>query len=211
MLEHQAIVAQASSDLWVLDMPNQVLREIKCAPPPEALLRAVELGVGAPILADGDIIGERIWGRPISVVRKWGAAICTGFYFVRSTPSAIKIFQRTHFMITTKRQRMPKWQASDQWAINHALDDHVVDWEPGSQQKMKAIDNFATKFSDNNSHIGFTRNHRSKYPPCRSHLFHSHHAPRGICRLSLRLRSRPCTADDRLHARVPTRKSFGRV
>ena len=37
-----------------------------------------------PLLRDGDIIGERIWGRPLSLVRKWGAAICTGFYFVRS-------------------------------------------------------------------------------------------------------------------------------
>merc|ERR1719424_958460 len=28
-----------------------------------------------PLLRDGDIIGERIWGRPMSLVKKWGAAI----------------------------------------------------------------------------------------------------------------------------------------
>ena len=50
----------------------------------------------------------------MSVVKKWGAAICTGFYFVRSNPNTINIFRRTHFMIATKRQRMPKWQARAQ-------------------------------------------------------------------------------------------------
>ena len=45
----------------------------------------------APLLAEGmgDIIGERIWGRPLSVVKKWGAGICTGFYFVRTEDSDI--------------------------------------------------------------------------------------------------------------------------
>lgn len=57
----------------------------------------------------------------------------------------------------------PCLQASDQWAINHAIDDHVVDWEPGSRQKMKGIDSFQSKFFDNSSHVGFTRTHRSKY------------------------------------------------
>ena len=102
-----------------------------------------------------------------------------GFYFVRSTPRTIKIFQRTHFMISTKRQRMPRWdslhalertcsrtwqelsecmacgrwQASDQWAINHAIDDHVVEWEPGSRQRMAGIESFSSKFYDNSSHV----------------------------------------------------------
>jgi len=126
-------------------------------------LDAILLRSPAPILADGDFIGERIWGRPLSVVKKWGAAICTGFYFVRSNARTIKIFRRTHYMISTKRQRMPKWQASDQWAINHAIDDHVVEWEPGSRDKMKGIDSFQTKFYDNYSHVGYTRTHRSKF------------------------------------------------
>ena len=47
-------------------------------------------------------------------------------------------------------------QASDQWAINHAIDDHVVEWEEGSRQKMAPIDSFQTKFYDNSSHVGFT-------------------------------------------------------
>lgn len=82
-------------------------------------LDAIFLRSPAHILADGDLIGERIWGRPLSVVKKWGAAICTGFYFVRSTPQTIKIFRRTHFMIATKRQRMPKWQASSTCRVAH--------------------------------------------------------------------------------------------
>ena len=36
-------------------------------------LDALFLKSPAPIVADGDIIGERIWGRPLSVVKKWGA------------------------------------------------------------------------------------------------------------------------------------------
>ena len=41
-------------------------------------LDAILLRPPAPILADGDIIGERIWGRPLSVVKKWGAGIVVG-------------------------------------------------------------------------------------------------------------------------------------
>ena len=37
-------------------------------------LDALFLRSPAPILADGDIIGERIWGRPLSVVKRWDAA-----------------------------------------------------------------------------------------------------------------------------------------
>ena len=50
----------------------------------------------------GDIIGERIWGRPLSLVKKWGAAICTGFYFVRSNRRTVKIFRQTHRLIAEK-------------------------------------------------------------------------------------------------------------
>ena len=91
-------------------------------------LDALFLRNPAPILADGDIIGERIWGRPMSVVKKWGAGICTGFYFLRSNPRTIAIFRETHQKITAKRTKQPKWQASDQWAINHAVDDADVVW-----------------------------------------------------------------------------------
>ena len=86
----------------------------------------------AELQADGDIIGERIWGRPMSLVKKWGAAICTGFYFVRSTPSTIAIMSKSVNTIIHKRRTQPSWQASDQWAINHAINDQVVQWESGA-------------------------------------------------------------------------------
>ena len=47
-----------------------------------------------PLLAEGDIVASRIWGKPLSVVRKWGAGVCTGFYFLRSsnrTTSMLKV------------------------------------------------------------------------------------------------------------------------
>eukprot|EP00316_Scyphosphaera_apsteinii_P000510 CAMPEP_0119340276 /NCGR_PEP_ID=MMETSP1333-20130426/99999_1 /TAXON_ID=418940 /ORGANISM="Scyphosphaera apsteinii, Strain RCC1455" /LENGTH=914 /DNA_ID=CAMNT_0007351993 /DNA_START=40 /DNA_END=2784 /DNA_ORIENTATION=+ len=124
-------------------------------------LDAIILKSPEPLLRDGDIIGERIWGRPLSVVKKWGAAICTGFYFIRSTPQTISIFRRTHFLIAEKRKRQKKWQASDQWAINHAVDDQVVEWE--KEEIMKPITDSTTKFHDNTSHVGFTKLHRSKF------------------------------------------------
>lgn len=88
-------------------------------------LDALFLRSPEPLLRDGDIIGERIWGRPRNVVQKWGAAICTGFYFLRATAANVAIFRKTHHLIAEKRQRQPKWQASDQWAINNALDQQV--------------------------------------------------------------------------------------
>jgi len=95
-------------------------------------LDAIFLRSPEPLLRDGDIIGERIWGRPRNVVKKWGAAICTGFYFVRATSANVAIFRKTHFLIAEKRQRQPKWQASDQWAINNALDQQVRGVRPGT-------------------------------------------------------------------------------
>ena len=124
-------------------------------------LDALFLKSPAPILADGDIIGERIWGRPLSVVKKWGAGICTGFYFVRSTARTIAIFRHTHSKITTKRTRQPRWQASDQWAINHAVDDHEVIWQ--TPMPMKGISDYSGKYVDTSPAVGFTRRHRSKF------------------------------------------------
>ena len=40
---------------------------------------------------------------------------------------------------------MPLWQASDQWAINHAIYDANVRWH--SPSSMKGIADFSTKFS----------------------------------------------------------------
>ena len=124
-------------------------------------LDAVFLRNPAPILADGDIIGERIWGRPLSVVKRWGAAICTGFYFIRSTPQTIAIFRDTHKRIVVKRARQKLWQASDQWAINHAIDDAQVRWETPSP--MRSISDFETKFADNSRAWGYTTRHRVKF------------------------------------------------
>jgi hypothetical protein len=124
-------------------------------------LDALFLRSPAPILADGDIIGERIWGRPMSLVKKWGAAICTGFYFVRSNPQTIAIFRRTHEMIVSKRAKHPRWQASDQWAINHAVDEQEVEWT--TPMPMKPISDLDTKFVDMSAAIGYTRRHRSKF------------------------------------------------
>ena len=95
-------------------------------------LDAILLRSPEPLLRDGDIIGERIWGRPRAIVKIWGAAICTGFYFVRSTPSTIAIMSKSVNTIIHKRRTQPSWQASDQWAINHAINDQVVQWESGA-------------------------------------------------------------------------------
>ena len=124
-------------------------------------LDAILLRNPAPILADGDIIGERIWGRPLSVVKTWGAGICTGFYFLRSNANTIAIFQRTHRMIVDKRARQKKWQASDQWAINHAVDDSEVEWQ--TPMPMKGMSDYHTKYVDETPAIGYTKAHRSKF------------------------------------------------
>jgi hypothetical protein len=44
------------------------------------------------------------------MVKQWGAAICTGFYFVRSNPRTIEIFRDTQARIVAKRAKQPKWQ-----------------------------------------------------------------------------------------------------
>ena len=124
-------------------------------------LDALFLRSPAPILRDGDIIGERIWGRPLSVVKKWGAAICTGFYFVRSTSRTIAIFRNTQGLIVAKRTKQPRWQASDQWAINHAVDNHEVVWQ--TPTPMKGIANYAGKYEDVEPAVGFTKRHHVKF------------------------------------------------
>ena len=98
--------------------------------------------------------GERIWGRPMALVKKWGAAICTGFYFVRSNRRTVKIFRQTHQLITRKRKKQPKWQASDQWAINHAVDEQEVQWE--TKMPMAPMSDPHTRFHDNASAVGWT-------------------------------------------------------
>ena len=117
-------------------------------------LDAIFLKPVAPLLARGDIIGERIWGRPSFVRKKWGAGICTGFYYLRSSAATVAIFRRTHELIAHKRRRQPKWQASDQWAINHAVDDEKVVWASG--RRMADMSNFTAKYYDYAPHVGRT-------------------------------------------------------
>ena len=103
-------------------------------------LDAILLRSPEPLLRDGDIIGERIWGRPRAIVKIWGAAICTGFYFVRSTPSTIAIMSKSVNTIIHKRRTQPSWQASDQWAINHAIDDaEVATSEPHTALSVHSV------------------------------------------------------------------------
>ena len=70
-------------------------------------LDAIFLRSPAPLLASGDIIGERIWGRPISVVRRWGAGICTGFYFVRSSSAAVELAREIQSRVAAKAAAAP--------------------------------------------------------------------------------------------------------
>ena len=92
---------------------------------------------------------------------RWGAAICTGFYFVRSNAHTIAIFRDTQARIVAKRAKQPKWQASDQWAINHAVDNASVQWRTPSP--MKGIADFHTKFVDDRPGWGYTTKLRSKF------------------------------------------------
>eukprot|EP00966_Prymnesium_polylepis_P326187 7382103-Prymnesium_polylepis.1 len=78
-----------------------------------------------PVLRAGDVVSdratltaERIWGKPPSVVRSWGAAICTGFYYMRSGAPAIALAREVQRQITERTTSTPSWQASDQLVIN---------------------------------------------------------------------------------------------
>jgi hypothetical protein len=101
-----------------------------------------------PVLSHGDdIVAERIWGKPLSVVRAWGAAICTGWYFVRSTPAAIAVARATRDEIAKKRARQPNWQASDQYCLNVALHKRfALRWD--GNQTMPPASSMATKYVD---------------------------------------------------------------
>jgi hypothetical protein len=88
-------------------------------------------------------------------------AICTGFYFVRSNPRTIAIFRRTQGMIVAKRKIQPRWQASDQWAINHAVDEHEVVWQ--TPMPMRGISDYVGKYEDPAAAVGFTRKQRTKF------------------------------------------------
>ena len=104
------------------------------------------------LFAGGDVVAERIWGKPISVVKQWGAAICTGFYYLRSTPAVIGIARTVQREVAAKRARQPGWQASDQYYINVVLKRMGVRWS--TTKKMEDAQSMATRFTDNASHVG---------------------------------------------------------
>ena len=105
-----------------------------------------------PLLAEGDVVAERIWGKPLSVVRAWGAGICTGFYFLRSTPAVRALARSVRDEIARKRKRQPTWQASDQYFVNVVLHRHGVAWRGGV--RMAGMEDVRTRFYDPNATHG---------------------------------------------------------
>ena len=101
-----------------------------------------------PLISAGDdVVAERIWGKPPSVVKAWGAAICTGWYYMRSSPATIALARKTRDEIEKKRARQSSWQASDQYCINIALQrDYALKWD--SDRKMDPISSMSTRFTD---------------------------------------------------------------
>ena len=111
-----------------------------------------------PLLSIGDIVAERIWGKPLSVVKEWGAAICTGFYFLRSTPPVLALARAVRTEVARKRQRQPQWQASDQYFVNHVLHGYGVHWAGG--HRMASAQSMATRYFDLNASNGIAKTPR---------------------------------------------------
>jgi hypothetical protein len=105
-----------------------------------------------PLLADGDIVAERIWGKPLSVIRDWGAGICTGFYYLRSTSTVIAFAHNVHKSISRKQLKQPGWQASDQYFVNILMHGNGVKWLDG--KKMLSMRSMETRFHDQRPNIG---------------------------------------------------------
>ena len=105
-----------------------------------------------PLFRGGDVVAERIWGKPSSVVTAWGAGICTGFYYLRSTPAVRALARSVRDEIHRKRSRQPAWQASDQFFVNVVLHRLGVTWRGGA--KMLGMTDINTRFHDPNATIG---------------------------------------------------------
>ena len=104
-----------------------------------------------PLFTGGDVVAERIWGKPLSVIRAWGAGICTGFYFMRSTRSVLALARSVRDEVARKRVRQPGVQASDQYWVNVVLHRHGVQWRDG---KMAGMADIRTRFYDPNASVG---------------------------------------------------------
>ena len=106
-----------------------------------------------PLLAAGDdVVAERIWGKPLSVVKAWGAGICTGFYYLRATPAVVALARTVRDEVSAKRKRQPSWQASDQYFINTVLHRHGVTWAGG--RRMEPQTSMATRYLELNTTRG---------------------------------------------------------
>lgn len=108
-----------------------------------------------PLFAGGDVVAERIWGKPLSVVKAWGAGICTGFYYLRSTAPVRTLARAVRDEVARKRARQPSWQASDQFFVNVVLHRYGVRWRGGTMAPMTSL---ATRFSDPNASYGVATN-----------------------------------------------------
>ncbi|KAL1504988.1 hypothetical protein AB1Y20_008753 [Prymnesium parvum] len=91
------------------------------------------------LLGGAELVAERVWGKPRSAVQAWGAAACTGFYFVR--PAAVGIAQQVEAAIRRKQASSPGWQASDQYWLNLVLQQSGATWEA----RMPAMDDMQAR------------------------------------------------------------------
>ena len=104
------------------------------------------------LLADGDVIASRIWGKPLSVVRKWGAGICTGFYFLRSSAASVALAREVQRAVAAKASTHPEWQQSDQYFINTVLDGMGVTWRHAG--RMPPFDSYHDRMHSLERHVG---------------------------------------------------------
>ena len=156
-----------------------------------------------PLFAGGDIVAERIWGKPLSVVKEWGAGICTGFYFLRSGPSVLSLASTVQTEIQRKRTQKPRWQASDQYFINQVLQRYGVRWANG--KKMAGSESMETKFFDRNASVGLA--HAPTGRPLRLVMLAHSLVPRACPVLSAAERqSMQATQYDQEHAQQGRRK-----
>ena len=105
-----------------------------------------------PLLAEGDIVASRIWGKPLSVVRKWGAGVCTGFYFLRASNRTLAFARRVQRAVAAKaRSHADTWQQSDQYFVNTLLEAMGVTWSRG---KMASIADYKERMHSFTRDVG---------------------------------------------------------
>ena len=105
-----------------------------------------------PLLSDGDVVASRIWGKPKSVVSAWGAGMCTGFYFVRSSSAAVELAREIQSRVAAKAAAHSSWQTSDQFYLNVVLHERGVVWRGG--KRMAGLDDFNGRMHSLSRHVG---------------------------------------------------------